>query len=140
MDGRVAYTWAPKAPDAFTKTVVEAQKGKGSLQGNEGLSKLLGHHPAATGVVGLDVKRFVEWLRGIPGLGEMLDKELPKEVVLGQDLTDLFLVTETREDGVAALEFVVSSALIDQVVQYLSMPGGGGPGPMPVAPPPAPPE
>ena len=50
----------------------------------------------------------------------MINAALPKEVVFGQDLTDLFLVSETREDGVTAVEVVLSTVLIDQVVQYLS--------------------
>jgi len=125
VDGRVAWTVAPKAEDAWMKKVVTAQKGNESLGGDPGLESALSYHPGAAMVFGIDVNGMFDWLRGLPDLKEPLSK-VPND--LGDNLSDLLMVMEYRKDGVSTVDFVVSKAVIKdglEVAQQLNKQQGG---------------
>lgn len=130
VDGRVVWTVAPKAEDAWMKRVVGAQKGKGSLAGDPGLEAALSYHPGAAVVFGLDINGMFDWLRSMPDLKDAMAK-IPND--LGENLSDVLLVMEYRKDGVSTIDFVVSSAVIKDGVDMASKlggPQGGAMGPL----------
>lgn len=111
LDGRVVWTMAPKAEEAFAKQAIAAQKGQGSLAGSAGVEKMIAFDPAASGVFGMDIKAGLNWLRGFEELEPEL-REIPDGV--GNDLSDVFVVFESRADGIFWGELVISQSLIDQ--------------------------
>jgi hypothetical protein len=114
LDGRVVWTVAPKAEDAFTERVIAAQKGEGSLAADSGLSRLTGHMPASA-VFGIDVRRTLSWLRGFPEIAPELS-QVPQD--LGTDVSDVFVTMQSRDDGVFVGELVISQPLIDQIKTF----------------------
>ncbi len=121
LGGRVIWTVAPKAEEAFTRQVIAAQKGNASLDGDPGLARVLSHDPAASAVFGIDVKRTLDWLRGFPEIEREM-KEVPTSV--GTDLSDVFVTMQNRSDGVFVSELVISQALIDQIKAFAAQQAG----------------
>lgn len=126
VDGRVVWTVAPKAEDAWMKRVVEAQKGKNSLAGDPGLEAALSYHPGAALVFGIDINGMLDWLRGIPDLKDAMAR-VPND--LGENLSDLLLVMEYRKSGLSTIDFVVSKAVIEDGVKLAGQLGGASGGP-----------
>lgn len=125
VDGRVAWTVAPKAEDAWTRRVVEAQQGKNALASGPGVTAVTGYHPGAAMVFGLDVNGMLDWARGLPEMGDAM-KSVPRD--LGENLGDVMVVMEYRKDGVSTVDMMISQAVIKDGVKVLNQlsPGARG--------------
>jgi hypothetical protein len=111
VEGRVIWTMSPKGENGFAEQVIAAQKGKGNI-GGEPIGRMLTHDPAASAVMGFDVKSTIAWLKDFPELDREL-AEVPD--TMGNDLSDVFVTTQQRTDGVFVGEFVIAQPLLDQI-------------------------
>lgn len=109
-DGKVAWVVGPGNDDKYTKAVVDALGGTGSLDGNPGASKILDRNPGASAIFAVDVKGVFGWLGEIVPPAERA--KMPTG--LGNDLSDAFMAQSYGETGAQSGEFVFSQALIDQ--------------------------
>lgn len=110
--GNVIFTIAPKAEASYMKRAIAAAAGKDNVAGEPGLTKLLARDPEAGGVLAIDLKAGIEWLRDLKEFGARTD-ELPNN--LGTDLGDFYFTVRYTSEGATAMEYVFSQQLIEQI-------------------------
>lgn len=110
-DGKVAFVIAPGSGDAYSKSVVEALGGTGSLASDPGLATILDRNPGVSAIFGASVAGALAWAREIVPAEEM--SKVPPG--LGNDLSDVFMAASYGDNGAQSGEFVISQKLVDQV-------------------------
>jgi hypothetical protein len=110
-EGRVIVTIAPKAEASYMQRAIAAAQGKGSVAGTPGLTRVLGRDPKTTGVLAVDVRAGLEWMRDLAKYGARTEN-LPQN--LGTDLGD-FYFTMRYAEGAMVAEYVFSQQLIAQI-------------------------
>jgi hypothetical protein len=109
--GSVIHTIAPKAEANYMKRAIGAVQGKGNVGASPGMAKVLGRDPAAIGVMAVDVKEIMAMVRNMANYGAKVD-QLPN---VGGDLSDVYATFRYSTDGTAAMEFVFSQQIIEQI-------------------------
>ncbi|MBA3547719.1 MAG: hypothetical protein H0T76_14635 [Nannocystis sp.] len=111
-EGRVIFTIAPKAEASYMQRAIAAAQGKGSIAGNPGLTRVLGRDPKTTGVLAIDVREGLEWMRDLAKFGARTEN-LPQN--LGTDLGDFYFTMRYAEGGAMVMEYVFSQQMITQI-------------------------
>lgn len=117
--GNVIFTIAPKAEAKYMKRVIAGFGGAGNVAGEAGLQKALARDPETTGVLAVDVKQLLGWVRGLSAYGAKTDG-VPQN--LGTDLGDFYFTTRYTKDGATVMEYVVSQQLIEQLKPMIPSP------------------
>ncbi len=110
--GNVLFVVAPKAEAAYMRRAIAAAQGKGNVAGSPGLGKVLGRDPETAGILAIDVKEGMAWIRDWSEFGAKTT-DVPQNV--GTDLGDFYLTMRYTTDGATAMEYVVSQQLIEQL-------------------------
>ena len=114
--GSVVFTVAPKAEAAYMKRAIAAFQGKGNVGSEPGLAKVLARDPDTAGILAVDLKEGMAWVRGMSEYGAKTD-DVPKNI--GTDLGDFYLTARYTKDGATAMEYVVAQQLIEQLKTML---------------------
>ncbi len=110
--GSVVFTVAPKAEAKYMKRAIASFGGTGNVAGEAGLKKVLARDPETTGVLAVDLKELLAWVRDLSAYGANTGG-VPQN--LGTDLGDFYFNTRYTKDGAMAMEYVVAQQLIDQL-------------------------
>lgn len=111
VGGHVVHTVAPKAESSFMKRAIGAVQGKDNIGTQAGFAKVVQRDPDAVGVMAVDVKQVLAFVRNLANYGAK-PGNLPS---LGTDLADFYATFRYSADGTSAMEFVVSQQIIDQI-------------------------
>jgi len=110
--GTVIFTIAPKAEANYMQRAIAAAQGKGSVAGTPGLTRVLNRDPATAGVLAIDVRQGVEWIRDLAPYGARTEG-LPQN--LGTDLGDFYFTFRYAADGAMVMEYMFSQQMIAQI-------------------------
>ena len=110
--GSVIFTVAPKAEASYMQRAIAAAQGKGSVAGTPGLARVMARDPQTSGVLAVDVREGIEWIRELAPYGARTEG-LPQN--LGTDLGDFYLTIRYSSDGAMAMEYVFSQQMIAQI-------------------------
>jgi hypothetical protein len=110
--GSVIFTVAPKAEAKYMKRAIASFGGTGNVAGEAGLKQALARDPQTTGVLAVDLKQLLAWVRDLSAYGANTGG-VPQN--LGTDLGDFYFTTRYTKDGAMAMEYVVSQQLIEQL-------------------------
>ncbi len=94
------------------KRAIAAFGGAGNVAGEPGLKKVLTRDPETSGVLAVDLKELLGWVRGFSEYGANT-AGVPQN--LGTDLGDFYFTTRYTKDGAMVMEYVFSQQLIDQL-------------------------
>ena len=94
------------------KRVLGSLQGTGAVAGQPGLTRVLARDPNAAGILAVDVKGAMAWVRGLSAYGAKTEG-VPQNI--GTDLGDFYLTTRYTSDGATVMEYVFSQQLIDQL-------------------------
>ena len=108
----VVFVIAPKAESAYMKRAISALQGKDNVAAQPGLGKALARDPQTAGLLAVDVKQGMAWLRDLTQFGAKTEN-VPQNI--GTDLGDFYLTLRYTGDGATAMEYVFSQQLIDQL-------------------------
>lgn len=111
-EGSVIFTVAPKAEANFMKRAIAAAQGKGGVAGAPGLARVMGRDPQTSGVLAVDVRQGIEWIRDLKQFGARTEN-LPQN--LGTDLGDVYFTVRYAGDGAMAMEYMFSQQMITQI-------------------------
>lgn len=117
--GSVIFTIAPKAEAKYMKRVIDGFGGTGNVAGQAGFQKALARDPETTGILAVDLKELLGWVRGFSAYGANTDS-VPKTI--GTDLGDFYFTTRYTRDGATVMEYVFSQQLIDQLKPLIPSP------------------
>jgi hypothetical protein len=110
--GSVIFTVAPKAEAKYMKRAIAAFGGAGNVAAQAGLKKALTRDPETSGVLVVDLKELLGWVRGFSEYGANT-AGVPQN--LGTDLGDFYFNTRYTKGGAMVMEYVFSQQLIDQL-------------------------
>ncbi len=110
--GSVIFTVAPKAEAKYMKRAIASFGGTGNVAGEAGLKQALARDPQTTGVLAVDLKQLLAWVRDLSAYGANTGG-VPQN--LGTDLGDFYFNTRYTKDGAMVMEYVFSQQLIDQL-------------------------
>ncbi len=111
VDGRVIFVISPTDAEKHLQSAIEAAQGKGSLSGDAGYEKVLARAPKVSVLYAINAKGALDWVRELAGPEEAAS--IPRMV--GNDLSDFFVVNSYSQSGSQAGELVLSQAFIDQL-------------------------
>ena len=110
--GSVIFTIAPKAEAKYMKRALAGFAGNGNVAAQAGLQKALTRDPQTAGVLAVDLKELLGWVRGFSAYGANT-ASVPQN--LGTDLGDFYFTTRYTKDGATVMEYVFSQQLIEQL-------------------------
>jgi hypothetical protein len=110
--GNVVFTIAPKAEASYMKRTIAAFQGKGNVAAEPGLAKVLARDPSTAGILAIDLKESMAWIRGLSAYGAKTE-HVPQNI--GTDLGDFYLTARYTSDGATAMEYVIAQQLIEQL-------------------------
>jgi len=110
--GNVLFVVAPKAEAAYMKRAIAAFQGKGNVASQPGFTRALARDPETAGLLALDLKEGMDWVRGLSEYGAETTG-VPQNI--GTDLGDFYLTIRYTKTGATAMEYVVSQQLVEQL-------------------------
>ncbi len=117
--GSVIFTVAPKAEAKYLKRVIAGFTGAGNVAGEAGLQKALARDSEMAGVLAVDLKELLAWVRGLSAYGARTEG-VPQN--LGTDLGDFYFTTRYTKEGATVMEYVFSQQLIEQIKPLIPTP------------------
>lgn len=112
VGGNVVFVVAPKAEAAYMKRAIAAAQGKDNVASEPGLAKVLARDTQTAGVLAVDVKQGMAWVRDLAQFGAKTS-DIPQNI--GTDLGDFYLTIRYTTEGATAMEYVFAQQLIDQL-------------------------
>lgn len=110
--GNVLFVVAPKAEATYMKRAIASFQGQGNIAGQPGLGSALARDPETAGILAIDVKEGMAWVRDWAAFGASTT-DVPQNI--GTDLGDFYLTMRYTTDGATAMEYVVSQQLVEQL-------------------------